>query len=142
MKRPILFALFTFGLVAASGILILLSWLPNPILNKLGWLPDGVGTWADHPDNENIRTAVPMLIWGFLAGMILFLKRAEMRWWILSGLTGTVLVAIAELGQIWIPNRHPDFGDIFWGCVGLNTGLLFVKVFIWPGYKSFTKITQ
>jgi hypothetical protein len=119
-------ALFTSGLMAISAVLVLFSWLPDPILSTLGWLPDSVGRWADHPDNINIRTAVPMLLWGLSAGMILHFNQSKIRWWIFSGIAGTFLVAIAEWGQLWIPNRHPD---IFWGCLGLNAGLIIVRGF-------------
>jgi len=138
MKRQLLFALFSIGLMAVSVLLALFSWLPDPLLSNPGWLPERVGRWADHPDNINLRTALPMVAWGLLAGWILYFRDLKIRWWILSGIAGALMVGIAELGQIWIPNRHPDWVDLAWGCLGLFAGMLLVRVFGWclPGLKA------
>ncbi|MFN8352799.1 MAG: hypothetical protein U0Y10_00005, partial [Spirosomataceae bacterium] len=46
-----------------------------------------------------------------------FLSR--LGYWLL--LLGIVIVA--ELGQLMLPQRHPDWGDIGWGALGSTLGM-------------------
>ena len=122
-------SLFYFSLLLGAGIVCFLSWLPNPIISSYGFFPHQVGHWVDADANINIRTAVPFLFMGLLAGVwLLFTRQAWQRW--VGVFFGLVSIAfIAEAGQLWLPYRHLDWGDIGWGTAGALAGMALGAVF-------------
>ncbi len=71
----------------------------------------------------NLRTAVPFVLLGLVgSSWILFTKRTW-YWWLIVWLMLTGIVGIAELGQLGLPDRHFDWGDIMWGCIGALIGM-------------------
>lgn len=97
------------------------SWLPSSNLNTETYLPKFILEWTN--EYLNLRTAVPFLLLGFL-----FETRRESAAdykesnFLFAGkqtvIICTVIVCLAEAGQFFISDRHPDFMDIFFGISG------------------------
>ncbi|MCB4799010.1 VanZ family protein [Neotamlana laminarinivorans] len=122
--------LFWWG-IFIFGVLVVLyfSWINSPRLELNQFVPKRIAVWADKHENDNIRTAVPLVCLGGLAGLYLitYRKRNAKSWLIIwGGLVG--LVAIAELGQLALPLRSADWKDVFWGAVGAALGLIMIEV--------------
>ncbi|KAA9356185.1 hypothetical protein [Larkinella humicola] len=113
-------------LLVALGIALVfyLSWVPNPDMALVWFVPDWIANWTDARANGDLRTAVPFVFLGLITGVWLFRLRKSSVWWLatLVGLTG--IAAIAEAGQIAMPHRHFSWADIGWGGVGSFLGLL------------------
>lgn len=109
------------------GMVFYLSWIPDPRFGNLGWLPAWLSDWAD--EYGRLRTAVPFLPLGLLAGSALYFgQRKKADWaWTLLALTG--VVTIAELGQILLPKRVADWRDIVCGAMGSAAGMGAVAVY-------------
>lgn len=99
------------------------SWLPRPQLGSQVSLPGFFAAWVDAAANENLRTAVPFFLLGLAAGTGLWLRRAGFRLWLLQGLLMVLIAGAAELGQLFIPARTCDPGDIGWAAAGAAAGL-------------------
>ncbi len=123
--------LVPFLLLIGTGLIFLLSWLPDPGLGNYKFLPDWLARWTDAQVNDNIRTAVPLVFLGFVAGGWLALKKRPFPWWfgVWSGLVGVVL--IAEIGQLFLPARNFDWGDVAWGAVGSLVGMGMAALLAW-----------
>ncbi|WP_374758074.1 VanZ family protein [Fibrella forsythiae] len=115
---PILFIL-------GVGIIIIcfLSWLPTPNLGVYGFLPRWITQWTDNTANMNIRTAIPLGLLGICCGLWLLLGKRTWASWLAMLLVLIAVVSIAEIGQLMLPFRHFDWGDISWGIIGACTGL-------------------
>ena len=97
------------------------SWLPSSNLRTETYLPQFIIEWTN--EYLNLRTAVPFLLLGFLCQTgwesaavckkknFLFAGRNTI-------IICTVIVCLAEAGQFFISDRHPDFMDIFFGIAG------------------------
>ncbi|WP_460911817.1 VanZ family protein [Spirosoma areae] len=115
--------LVTLFLLIGTGIVFYLSWLPDPALSKYGFLPDWLARWTDAEVNDKLRTGVPLLFLGFFTGFLLSLTKKGWKWWV-AALVGLVsIVLIAELGQLLLPHRSFDWGDVVWGSIGSLSGL-------------------
>lgn len=136
-----LFILIT--LLVLSIMVLALSWVSSPILSNLGIFPKGIASWADDIDHVNLRTAVPMVVWGLLAGIwIKLISLKGSKPWVIAWLLGLLLITIAEMGQFFLPNRSPHFGDIGWGIGGTTFGLSIAFLLIVAGnyfYSFFQK---
>jgi hypothetical protein len=114
--------IITLGFGAVLVILVLyLSWIPNPAMATVHWLPRWLGHWAD--DFPRFRTAVPFFGLGALVGIGLLMTGRNHRdgWIAWAAMTG--LVIACELGQLFMPRRVCDLNDIFWGSAGAAAGL-------------------
>ena len=111
-------------IVAGVSSIFLLSWLPSPRLALYGYLPDWLTRWTDADENVNIRTAVPFLFLGWFTGV--WLARRRYAWFgFVAVWIALVLVALlAEAGQLLLPLRHFDWGDVGWGAAGSAVGIL------------------
>ena len=111
------------AVAATLGLMVLyFSWLPDPALGQVHWLPDAVGRWADR--HSTLRTGVPLVPLGVLVMVYLLHKRRGLRWWLMAWLGLTLLVLTAEIGQIFIPRRVFDLADVAWGSVGSAVGMV------------------
>lgn len=93
------------------------------------WLPRFVARWADHFDR--LRTGVPFLFLGLLAGRFLLRSGSPLvRWaWVAGGLS--LIGIVAELGQLFIPRRVCDWRDMAWAAAGSVVGLLPSAILRW-----------
>jgi len=109
-------------LLCGIAIVFYLSWLPDPDIGFKPFFPKWLGKWTN--DNVNIRTAVPFVFLG-LIGDFSYTDNSIQPWRrraiILTTLT--IIVFLAELGQLTLPMRHFDPGDIFWGIAGAMIGI-------------------
>lgn len=126
MKPDRWIQLFTgMGLVGMVAATLFFGLRSSPSLSEIGWLPDFIGNWAD--SNWAIRTAVPFLflgfLWQFLGG------RTE---WLFGGHVFLVGLGIAiELIQFALPDRFPDWKDVFWSTFGVACGALTASFAQW-----------
>ncbi len=119
--------LFLYGLMAIGiGLVFFLSWIPQPRLELLALLPDWLTRWTDNDANMNVRTAIPFLFLGLVAGIWLVSTHRPRQSWGLVWLALVLVVGLAEAGQLFRPLRHFDWADIGWGAVGAAVGLLVV----------------
>jgi hypothetical protein len=95
------------------------SWLPNPSFVNQSYLPRWLVYWADV--YVQLRTAIPFLPIGFLCQYIF--KPAS--FFTFNGFVlALFVVAIAEIGQFFLPYRFPDWMDVFFGISGALVGML------------------
>lgn len=114
-------------LILGAALVLYLSWVPDSRMALIPWMPHWLGAWADD-SRENSRTAYPLVMLGAITGVWLILNNAGRRLmpWIASWGALIAIVAIAELGQLWIPRRDFTFEDIGWGALGAGAGLLLI----------------
>jgi len=116
------------SLAAIIGLLVIyLSWIPNPAMATIHWMPRWLGEWADaYP---RFRTAVPFFGLGGLVGVFFIsTERMSFRNGVITWSALTGLVVACELGQLMIPRRVFDLNDILWGSVGGAAGLGIVAI--------------
>jgi glycopeptide antibiotics resistance protein len=118
MRLIILYILLITGVL----LTLYLSWIPQPDLSKLWYMPVWLGRWSNAHDT--LRTAVPFIYLGLFSGALLYLKKRPFRWWFYSWLGFVALVSIAEFGQVFLPHRVFDWRDIVWGTLGAIIGLV------------------
>lgn len=113
------------GISIVIIMVLLLSWIPNPNVGDILPVPVGIRHWINA--NGRVRTAVPLAVLGFGVEWVLYLKNKNWRWrgWAWLVLVG--IVAVAELGQMLLPSRYPDWWDIFYGAVGAAVGIAGAK---------------
>ena len=118
MLRNLIFLL----LLTGAGLVIYFSWLPDPDIGNQSYFPAWLGEWTNK--YGNLRTAVPFVFLGALSefAFVQYPNQWKKRFNILALLFGLVLVA--EVGQIFLKDRHFDYKDIMWGIAGSITGLL------------------
>jgi len=104
------------------------SWIESPSLAYNKYVPMFVSSWADQEANYNIRTAVPLIIVGFCCGVILVLKKIKRHLWFYTWVILVFLVFMAELGQLLLPLRSFDIGDVIWGGIGAGLGLIILII--------------
>jgi hypothetical protein len=118
MRLGILLTLFI-----GTLLVFYLSWLPLPKLSPLWFIPSWLGKWADADSNDRIRTGIPFVFLGLVVGAWLAAEGQLWYRWGMALLMLSAVVVIAELGQLFLPQRFFDWGDILWGIVGGATGL-------------------
>jgi VanZ family protein len=117
-----LFLLLVLGLLGIA-LVFYLSWLPQPRLSLTWFMPHWLAAWADAPSHNTVRTGVPFIFLGLLAGGWLSLAAYPRGSWLVCWL-GLIGVAIlAELGQLFLPYRIFDWWDVAWGATGAMVGL-------------------
>ena len=121
--------LLTTILIVGAAIICYLSWLPNPHLSTYGFFPAAIGQWVDADAHVNNRTAIPFLPLGLLSGVWLVLTKQPLQQWVGLCLGFMGIVLVAEMGQLDLPNRHFDWGDIAWGTAGALGGMALGAVF-------------
>lgn len=113
---------FALALVGA-GLVLYLSWRTHPRMEDVGFIPEWVSAWADERRNDTLRTAVPFVALGWLAGGWLWGQRRPWRQWPWAWAALVLLVIVAEVGQLFRPERSFDPADIGWGAAGALLGL-------------------
>lgn len=102
------------------------SWLPNPSLASENYLPLWLRNWSNI--YFNLRTAVPFVglgllleIWTLIATNKTSRSKRSSR--VINITIAAFTVSIAEAGQFFIANRHPDCMDLLFGIVGSFLGI-------------------
>ena len=122
--QSIYYTLLLFTLISGTALVFYFSWLPTPDLGEYGILPVWLSKWTDDHRNGNIRTAIPFTLIGLFCGIWLILTKKGWRGLLLLWVLLITVVGIAETGQLFLPQRHFDWGDVFWGATGGLSGLL------------------
>lgn len=98
------------------------SWLPDSELKSETYLPNWVLKWCN--EYYNIRTAVPFILFGLVleirSGLQVSVTKNSS---IYNALWSTLIIIIAEVGQYFTKERHPDIYDIFYGIIGTFIGI-------------------
>ncbi len=112
-------------ILGLTGIILVfyLSWLPQPKLSLIWFIPDWLAIWADSNNHNTMRTGVPFIFLGIFRGAWLILKSYTWLCWFTSLLGLISIVIIAEMGQLFLPYRSFDWYDIAWGTTGALIGL-------------------
>lgn len=100
------------------------SWIESPRLSLNGTLPKVISDWTDKQENENLRTSVPFVFISVLIGAVLIFNKKSARIWFMAFVCLVGLVFLAEIGQLFLPLRRFDWGDIAWGIIASLIGLL------------------
>ena len=109
--------------VVGGGLVLYLSWQTQPKMATDWFIPHWIANWADKNSNDTIRTAVPFVALGWLAGGWLTVQRRPWAQWLWAWAALFGLVTLAETGQLFLQNRSFDLGDIGWGAAGALLGL-------------------
>ena len=96
-----------------------LSWIPDPQLIHVPFIPSWLGKWAD--SFTRLRTGCPFIILSFLFAFNISSKY--------NALISFCLLVLVEWIQLFIPHRHFDLHDIFWGFAGILLGILLQKLY-------------
>ena len=121
MKSKLLYGLIAVGILTV----FYLSWVPNPRIGEVVYMPNWLAKWTDAQENDTIRTGVPFLGMGILLGFYLKNKSASLKWWCLSALLLILVAVLSELGQLFMPFRSCDIRDVIWASIGTAIGLFF-----------------
>lgn len=92
-------------------------------MEDVWFIPHWVSAWADERRNDTLRTAVPFVALGWLAGGWLLVQGRPWRQWLWAWGALVGLVIVAEIGQVFMPERSFDLADIGWGAAGALLGL-------------------
>ena len=115
--------IFLLSICLIIFIIFYLSWLPDPHIGKVWFIPNFLRKWVDANENENLRTAIPFILLGIISSIYLTILKAGLKLWITIFITSLLIVIIAETGQLFLPNRVFDLRDMGWGCVGTVLGM-------------------
>lgn len=118
--------------LSATAAIFYYSWLPSSNLKTETYLPQVIINWAN--TYVNLRTAIPFLVLGALCEVwqtssINYNEKKYFFVTLQTILISTVIVCLAEAGQFFISDRHPDLMDVFFGisggiCGGIITRLI------------------
>lgn len=120
-------------LMIVVGVVLYFSWLPDPNFIHETYLPEWLLRWSNH--YYNLRTAVPFVVLGFLLEAYNNQKgitedsESKVYDFIHNMCLATMVVCIAEAGQLLIQRRSPDIADVFFGIMGSIIGTLFYNLF-------------
>lgn len=109
--------LVAFGCVAV----LYYSWLPNPNIGSASYFPRQVGVWINK--YGNLRTAIPFIFIAIIVEISIVKIDQAIRTRAIVTMFLLLLVLLAEIGQIFIADRHFDPADIIWAFVGTVAGL-------------------
>ncbi|WP_460953263.1 VanZ family protein [Spirosoma litoris] len=110
-------------LIIGTALILYLSWQPNYHFKHIWFIPGWVSRWTDVHAHGNIRTAIPFVFMGLVAGFLPTSTPRSLFNWLVLWLILIGIVTLAEIGQLLIPSRYPSVEDIGWGSVGAFVGL-------------------
>ena len=128
-----------FYIILVIGMLLVLylSWVSSPSIGKIAFMPYWVSSWVDSYRFGAIRTGVPLVALGALAGLYINFEKKSILWCYSGWVLLTLLIVLAEVGQCFRPMRSFDIQDIFYGSSGAALGLLII--FFLKELKNFFK---
>ncbi|WET04105.1 VanZ family protein [Flavobacterium sp. YJ01] len=114
-------AITTVLFLICTAAIFYYSWLPSSNLRTETYLPQFIIEWTN--EYLNLRTAVPFLLLGFFCetgweSVAVYKERNFLFAGRNTIIICTVIVCLAEAGQFFISDRHPDFMDIIFGIAG------------------------
>ncbi|WP_420147770.1 hypothetical protein [Spirosoma sp.] len=118
------------ALVVGIGLVFYLSWVPDPHLSSLWFIPKRLGKWADKTSHGDLRTAVPFVFLGLFGGLLPTRSSNSPVRWFIRWLVLVGVVILAEAGQLLLPHRYFSFEDIGWGALGAFVGLAIAIVLV------------
>lgn len=118
--------LLVFILISIS--IFYFSWIPDSQLTSESYLP----LWLRNLSNSyfNLRTAVPFVAFGFLLEAWRSIKNGsknrvnKFNFWFKNLGIAIFVVCLAEGGQFFVLNRHPDVMDVLFGVLGSQIGFV------------------
>lgn len=120
---------YIFLFLGACAILYL-SWFPDPRIGKALFFPKWLADWTDSEKNDTIRTGIPFLILGLVTGFRLMYLKSSLLKWLRYWAILVLIVILAELGQMLLPQRTSDWRDVAWGIIGTVLGMLIIAIFM------------
>jgi glycopeptide antibiotics resistance protein len=120
--------LYIIPVIVFVTCILFFSWLPHPSFRNLPFFPNWLANWTDK--YGNLRTAIPFVPLSF------FLKITIQKSYGITLSLCLFLATVAELGQILLPFRSFDFGDILFALIGCIVGLFFFFLFDFCRKKS------
>jgi glycopeptide antibiotics resistance protein len=146
-RKIIMIHLVSLGKLVLLLIIILailyFSWIPDSHLISESYLPLWLRGWSN--EYFNLRTAVPFVAFGFLLGSCnlkksTFKKRKfKFSVWCRHSIAALVVVCLAEVGQFFVLNRHPDLMDVLFGILGSQFGFLLYHIFANQLHRFYSK---
>ena len=138
IKKRLLNYVLALFIVTVALIVLYLSWVSSPKIGQMRYMPTWVATWVDSYTFMAIRTAIPLVLLGILAGIYLHFWKRPIFWWAVAWILLSILIVLAELGQYFRPMRAFDWRDIAWGSAGaaLGLGILYTSGLLWNLIKS------
>jgi glycopeptide antibiotics resistance protein len=125
-------------------IIFYFSWIPDSQFTSESYLPQWLRDWSN--SYFNLRTAIPFVVFGFLLDALNSKNssnknpKVKFNFWFRNLCTATFVVCLAEGGQFFILNRHPDIIDVLFGVLGSQVGS--VIFYIYRGLKSGSSTKQ
>ncbi len=120
--------LLYFLVLVGAGLVLYLSWIPIPKMEQVWFIPADLARWADEERNDDLRTAVPLVPLGLLAGLYLLRQGRPWAQWLLAWVGLSALVLLAEAGQFFLAQRSLFLFDVGWGAAGALAGLSLMAV--------------
>ena len=113
------------AIILLSTLVLYFSWLKEPSFSNQSYLPEWLIGWTD--TYGRLRTAVPFFLLGFLG--FLFNKSRLIAFFLFVSYS-FILVLLAELGQLFLPHRFPDWADVIMGIMGGIVGFWLQWLFV------------
>jgi glycopeptide antibiotics resistance protein len=118
-------------ILVVAFVIFYFSWLSDPRFSNETYIPNWLLNWSNY--YYNLRTAIPFVVLGFLLEFYTKYSswggtNSKIYKLIRNISIITVVVCVAEIGQLFIQNRSPDLLDIFFGIVGSLLGALFYNL--------------
>ncbi|WP_149243688.1 VanZ family protein [Dyadobacter sp. 32] len=105
------------------------SWVPDPNIGSMKIFPTRIGHLIN--DYINLRTAIPFILLGAILESGLTTINGVYKKRSLIILSLAVIVTVAEVGQLFLPYRHFDWMDMFWGIAGSVAGMFLAWTCKW-----------
>jgi glycopeptide antibiotics resistance protein len=132
-----------FILLLTNLVIFYFSWIPDSNLKSESYLPLWLLNWSNH--YFNLRTAVPFVVFGFLLDACnskkSTRKKRKVRFsiWFRNSIAAVVVAFLAEGGQFFVLNRHPDLMDVLFGVAGSQLGFLLYYIYAFQLHRFYSK---
>jgi len=136
------FIILFFFLITLS--IFYFSWIPDSQFSSETYLPLWLRNWSN--SHFNLRTAIPFIGFGFfLAAWISSKSQSKITnatvIWFWYSIIVFAVASLAEVGQFFILNRHPDILDVLFAIAGSQLGFGIYFLFCKIIKLSFLKIS-
>jgi glycopeptide antibiotics resistance protein len=141
--RQLLESKFICLLVFIVVVIFYFSWIPDSHLGSESYLPSWLLNWSNH--YFNLRTAVPFVVFGFLLKACNSKKSSDKKRnsnfgvWFRNSVVAVFVVSLAEGGQFFVLNRHPDLADVLFGFLGSQLGFLLYHIYADQLHRFYSK---